>query len=113
MLHADCLCNQRGSVKCNKVSGKCLCKPNVDGEVCDTCKAGYFGFKNGSSVSNDKTFRGCIPCKCSLAATSANCDALNGRCSCSVGVTGLKCDTCDFGYYGYGLQGCKGESRPK
>ena len=43
---SECLCNTEGSegVACENDSGKCTCKPNVVGDKCDQCSAGFFGF---------------------------------------------------------------------
>ncbi|XP_067873656.1 basement membrane-specific heparan sulfate proteoglycan core protein isoform X2 [Heterodontus francisci] len=53
-----CKCDWRGSTggQCD-ASGQCQCKPNVQGQTCDTCKAGHFYL---SAESRE----GCLPCFC-------------------------------------------------
>ena len=48
-----------GSVNmfCDSKTGKCVCKPNIIGQKCDTCKEGYFSF-------DAKTKNGCLSCFC-------------------------------------------------
>ena len=38
-----CDCDADGTESCNKENGKCICKPNVVGTKCDTCKEGFHG----------------------------------------------------------------------
>ena len=49
-----CNCSPRGSVRsdCEQMSGKCICKPGISGDKCDTCP-------DGTSV----TLKGCEGCK--------------------------------------------------
>ena len=44
-----CECNALGSVtlQCS-ISGKCLCKSSTKGDICDTCKQGYWGLPDRS-----------------------------------------------------------------
>ena len=46
MSFIECNCHQDGSVdgNCND-TGKCVCKPDFDGDKCNTCAKGYFGEK--------------------------------------------------------------------
>ena len=41
----ECLCNSEGSTghECNDL-GHCNCRPNVDGNRCDSCSDGFFNF---------------------------------------------------------------------
>ena len=52
---SPCLCNPFGSTDpyCNRDSGQCLCKENVEGSRCDRCVPGYHSFNLG-----------CVPCDC-------------------------------------------------
>ena len=44
-IYEDCSCNVFGSVSTACYSnGACICKENVDGEKCNSCKLGYFPF---------------------------------------------------------------------
>ena len=31
---------------CDHTSGKCTCKNNIDGQICDACSFGWYGFAN-------------------------------------------------------------------
>ena len=50
MLSTSCNCNQEGSnsIACDN-EGKCYCKSNIDGDKCDKCINGFFGFPNCQS----------------------------------------------------------------
>lgn len=86
-----------GSSICNALSGKCICKVNVEGARCDKCKDGFFGI-SGSDLA------GCSHCDCSVKGTVAGnnvCDKTTGQCLCKEGFTGRQCSTCKEGYFGY------------
>ena len=53
-LFPVCNCSPHGSVRsdCEQMSGKCICKPGISGDKCDTCP-------DGTSV----TLKGCEGCK--------------------------------------------------
>ena len=41
----ECTCDGDGAVDNNcDNTGKCVCKPNIVGDNCDQCAAGFFGF---------------------------------------------------------------------
>ncbi|XP_072887750.1 basement membrane-specific heparan sulfate proteoglycan core protein isoform X3 [Hemitrygon akajei] len=53
-----CTCDWRGSTETQcDADGNCPCKPNVEGQTCDSCKHGYFFL----SADNRE---GCLPCFC-------------------------------------------------
>ena len=56
-LFPVCNCSPHGSVRsdCEQMSGKCICKPGISGDKCDTCP-------DGTSV----TLKGCEGCKFQL-----------------------------------------------
>ncbi|XP_069775261.1 basement membrane-specific heparan sulfate proteoglycan core protein isoform X3 [Narcine bancroftii] len=57
-ITGHCTCDWRGSIETQcDASGKCRCKPLVEGQSCDKCKAGYFFL----SADNRE---GCLPCFC-------------------------------------------------
>uniref|UniRef100_A0A3Q2P400 Netrin 4 n=1 Tax=Fundulus heteroclitus TaxID=8078 RepID=A0A3Q2P400_FUNHE len=66
-----CFCHPVGSVPsgggtpCDPSSGKCTCKPGVEGPHCDKCIRGYWGFHE----------YGCRPCDC-----AGGCDPYTGDC---------------------------------
>ena len=48
-LFLECDCDERGiyqsiAFKCNKDTGKCICKGDIVGERCDRCKTGTIDF---------------------------------------------------------------------
>ena len=88
-----------GSSVCNQFTGKCFCKSNVDGALCNTCKDGFYGLS--ATILN-----GCNACACSPYGTingSSICDKLTGFCSCKAGFTGRTCSDCKPLYYSYPL----------
>ena len=42
----ECLCDDEGSTKitCDNDTGHCSCRPNVEGNRCDSCSTGFFKF---------------------------------------------------------------------
>ncbi|XP_071477998.1 LOW QUALITY PROTEIN: laminin subunit alpha-5-like, partial [Diadema antillarum] len=82
--------------------GACLCKDNVMGRTCDTCKPLYWNLE----ISNPY---GCEECGCNVAGTvggMAICDTAHapwhkksGQCFCKGQVTGRTCDECRDGTY--------------
>lgn len=101
-----CTCHSAGSVDgglCDPVSGRCVCKQNVEGEHCDRCISGFFGL----SQEDDS---GCQRCRCnSLGSKSTSpCDQTTGQCICEDFAHGPECDQCVAGYWGLGntVYGC-------
>ncbi|UXI21544.1 Nucleolar protein 6 [Sarcoptes scabiei] len=84
---------------CDRITGKCRCKPNVAGRQCDQCVDGYWDLD-----SNE----GCKACNCNETGSENHlCDNYSGQCRCKPGVTGKHCDQCLPNYYGFGPNGCK------
>jgi len=56
-----CRCLPEGSLgnrpDCDTLGGKCQCKENVEGDMCEKCKEGYF------TIERNNQF-GCTPCFC-------------------------------------------------
>ena len=97
---SPCECNPLGSDNpfCDLYTGKCKCKPNVEGLKCDQCKNNFYNFSAG-----------CEPCGCdSLGSLGSLCDKVSNQCQCKPSVTGLRCDTCKDGFYGLGSDGLNG-----
>ncbi|XP_052767673.1 usherin-like isoform X2 [Mya arenaria] len=101
----DCTCNPAGTVNgsmlCNKESGDCVCKSNVQGASCNQCKGNTWGL----SLEHEE---GCIPCECDPSGTQLGdqlstenlaCNQNTGQCSCLTNRIGQKCDDCLNGYY--------------
>ena len=51
----------------------------------------------------------CLLCNCSESGSTTNLCNEDGQCDCKEGVLGDKCDRCDYGYWGFTSNGCKGE----
>uniref|UniRef100_A0A915K5H3 Uncharacterized protein n=1 Tax=Romanomermis culicivorax TaxID=13658 RepID=A0A915K5H3_ROMCU len=52
-----CPCNRAGSANFETCDNKCICKENVEGEFCDTCKPGHFSLEESNPS-------GCMKCFC-------------------------------------------------
>ena len=53
-----CECDSLGSVysQCDQRTGQCTCRPGVEGQKCDQCAPGYYGFSiNGCKRKQSKT----------------------------------------------------------
>ncbi|KAI4872139.1 hypothetical protein NFI96_031073 [Prochilodus magdalenae] len=95
-----CACDPAGSVEgslCDPVSGRCVCKQNVEGERCDQCKLGFYGLSQ-----EDQS--GCRKCRCNFlgAKHTSPCDPTTGQCTCESFAHGPQCDQCIPGYWGLG-----------
>lgn len=44
--HPSCKCHPLGSQedRCHPETGQCPCRPGVEGQACDRCQLGFFGF---------------------------------------------------------------------
>ncbi|GFS13654.1 laminin subunit alpha, partial [Elysia marginata] len=96
-----CNCNTYGTVdrntSCHQETGKCDCKPNVDGRRCDTCLAGHH------------TFPECLSCGCDTRGTHEEiCDQRTSECLCKDNVEGMFCDQCADGMYSLTAENPKG-----
>uniref|UniRef100_A0A3Q1EJI1 Laminin subunit beta-4-like n=1 Tax=Acanthochromis polyacanthus TaxID=80966 RepID=A0A3Q1EJI1_9TELE len=84
-----CDCDPAGSQGgglCDALSGRCVCKENVEGERCDRCKRGFFGLRQDDPA-------GCQACRCHSLG-SVGCDQLTGSCECDHLAAGSLCDRC-------------------
>jgi laminin gamma 1 len=89
----DCGCNQIGSesLQCDP-TGKCKCKPGVDGQKCDRCAQNYF----------DLSINGCQQCSCNPTGSAHSppiCNSIDGTCQCKSNVEGKNCDKCKPGFF--------------
>uniref|UniRef100_A0A8C6NB23 Uncharacterized protein n=1 Tax=Melopsittacus undulatus TaxID=13146 RepID=A0A8C6NB23_MELUD len=93
-----------GSI-CDPLTGRCVCKENVQGDRCHLCKPGFSQLSNANPM-------GCRRCTCNVLGTRQDmpCDDETGRCFCLPNVVGNDCDQCadqhwDMGS-GHGCQPC-------
>ncbi|KAM9520354.1 laminin subunit beta-3 isoform 1-T3 [Guaruba guarouba] len=103
-----CECDPDGTVPgstCDPLTGRCVCKENVQGDRCHLCKPGFSQLANGNPL-------GCRRCTCNALGTRQDmpCDDETGRCFCLPNVVGNDCDQCagehwDMGS-GHGCQPC-------
>uniref|UniRef100_A0AAY4DRU2 Laminin, beta 2-like n=1 Tax=Denticeps clupeoides TaxID=299321 RepID=A0AAY4DRU2_9TELE len=98
-----CQCNGH-SDSCDPQTGDCYqCRDNTAGQLCETCKNGYYG--NPVLGSGEH----CRPCPCpgNPGSGHSNGDSCYADyasnqilCNCRQGYTGDRCDRCAPGYYG-------------
>ena len=80
---------------CDPVTGRCSCPAGVEGDSCDRCIKGTFGF--------DPVI-GCQPCSCDSVGTIDNktvCDSITGQCQCQENFGSRKCSECEKGFFNY------------
>uniref|UniRef100_A0A8C3C2P2 Laminin subunit beta 3 n=1 Tax=Cairina moschata TaxID=8855 RepID=A0A8C3C2P2_CAIMO len=87
-----CECDPDGTVPgsiCDPLSGRCVCKENVQGERCHLCKPGFAQLAHANPM-------GCRRCSCNVLGTRQDmpCDDETGQCSCLPNVVGAECDQC-------------------
>ncbi|XP_030280431.1 laminin subunit beta-4 [Sparus aurata] len=93
-----CDCDPAGSQGgglCDALSGRCVCKENVDGQRCDRCKQGFFNLRQDNPA-------GCQACRCHGLGSVGSCDQVTGSCECNLLATGPLCDRCLEGFWGLG-----------
>ncbi|KFO94390.1 Laminin subunit beta-3, partial [Buceros rhinoceros silvestris] len=103
-----CECDPDGTVPgsiCDPLTGRCVCKENVQGDRCHLCKPGFAQLANANPM-------GCRRCTCNELGTQQDvpCDDETGRCFCLPNVVGNDCDQCADGHWdmgsGHGCQPC-------
>uniref|UniRef100_A0A8B9PYM3 Laminin subunit beta 3 n=1 Tax=Apteryx owenii TaxID=8824 RepID=A0A8B9PYM3_APTOW len=103
-----CECDPDGAVPgsvCDPLTGRCVCKENVQGERCHLCKPGFTQLANTNP-------QGCRRCTCNLLGSRQDmpCDDETGRCFCLPNVVGANCDQCAADHWkiasGQGCQPC-------
>lgn len=54
-----CKCNPIGSssIACHPITGQCVCRAGVEGRLCDSCRAGFFGFSSRGCRGTGLYFR--------------------------------------------------------
>uniref|UniRef100_A0A7M4DUM8 Laminin subunit beta 3 n=1 Tax=Crocodylus porosus TaxID=8502 RepID=A0A7M4DUM8_CROPO len=108
-----CECDPDGTVPgsiCDALTGRCVCKENVQGDRCHLCKPGFTQLANANP-------QGCRKCTCNLLGTRQDqpCDDETGRCFCLPNVVGANCDQCSANHWkiagGQGCQPCRCDPR--
>uniref|UniRef100_F7GGL1 Laminin subunit alpha-5 n=1 Tax=Monodelphis domestica TaxID=13616 RepID=F7GGL1_MONDO len=99
---------------CEDLTGRCYCKPNYTGELCDACAKGFTDFPHCypvPSFSHNDTGAQVLPagqivnCDCSAAGTLGNAcrkDPQVGQCVCKPNFQGVHCEQCAPGHHGPG-----------
>ncbi|XP_064894739.1 laminin subunit beta-3 isoform X4 [Columba livia] len=101
-----CECDPDGTVPgsvCDALTGRCVCKENVQGDRCHLCKPGFAQLANANPM-------GCRRCTCNVLGTQQNvpCDDETGRCACLPNVVGNDCDQCAGEHWDMGSgRGCR------
>lgn len=60
--YCSCKCHPWGSLEdqCHPKTGQCPCRPGVEGQTCDRCQLGFFGFSvKGCRGKEAGSFPGC------------------------------------------------------
>ncbi|KAI1902257.1 hypothetical protein AGOR_G00042840 [Albula goreensis] len=85
-----CACTTEGTLpQVCEASGRCLCRPEVEGPGCDRCRPGYHSFPN------------CQACRCEGVGVADRTCGPRGECRCRPNYAGDQCERCVQGYYGY------------
>ncbi|NWW55320.1 LAMB3 protein, partial [Pedionomus torquatus] len=101
-----CECDPDGTVPgsiCDPLTGRCVCKENVQGDRCHLCKPGFTQLADANPM-------GCRRCTCNALGTRQDvpCDDETGRCFCLPNVVGHDCDRCAAGHWEMGSgRGCR------
>ncbi|XP_068452578.1 laminin subunit beta-4 [Clinocottus analis] len=93
-----CDCDPAGSEGgglCDALSGRCVCKEQVEGRRCDRCKHGFFNLRADEPA-------GCQVCRCHVLGSVGSCDQQTGSCECVPVASGPLCDQCLPGFWGLG-----------
>ncbi|KAL7859957.1 hypothetical protein SRHO_G00151040 [Serrasalmus rhombeus] len=81
-----------GLCYCDKQTGLCPCRTNVEGRNCDQCAPNYW------NLGMD---RGCEGCGChSQNSLSPHCNLISGQCHCRPGFGGQQCTECEPLHWG-------------
>ncbi|KAK7153113.1 hypothetical protein R3I93_011118 [Phoxinus phoxinus] len=94
-----CQCELRGTVNgsdvCDKTTGQCTCKHNVEGLRCNRCSIHTYNLSSANAT------HGCQPCQCDHMGTvpATVCDPASGQCVCQPTRYGRDCGTCKPGFF--------------
>ncbi|XP_072901622.1 laminin subunit alpha-3 isoform X2 [Hemitrygon akajei] len=86
----ECGCEVSGTVsgiaECHQGNGKCYCKSNVCGELCDWCVEGHYNLE-------EKNYFGCQGCGCDIGGSvNLTCSITKGTCQCRANIEGRACN---------------------
>ncbi|KAJ8267959.1 hypothetical protein COCON_G00131310 [Conger conger] len=90
-------------------SGQCPCLSDVEGLLCDRCKALFWNLA-------PENLNGCIECQCDVKGTLSGvgeCEQKSGKCFCKPNTCGHTCNVCKEGFFlhqkknYFGCQGCQ------
>lgn len=92
----ECACDELGTDRerfaCDRITGRCNCLPNVQGEHCSECIENHWKIAMGV---------GCEPCACdNVGSTGESCDLYEGQCECRPGFGGRQCNECEKDFWG-------------
>ncbi|XP_031421824.1 laminin subunit beta-1 [Clupea harengus] len=88
-----------GLCHCDRQTGACPCRRNIEGHNCDQCAPNHWNFG---------TDWGCEPCDCHPQhALSPHCNMFTGQCHCQSGFGGKQCTECEQLHWGDPRQECK------
>ncbi|XP_034090494.1 laminin subunit alpha-3-like isoform X3 [Gymnodraco acuticeps] len=101
-----CRCDERTAAGCEMGSGRCICKPQLAGENCDSCADGYYYYPQcvpypvhqATTKSPAGPF---VECVCDNRGTLYGVCDNSGRCLCRQSVEGERCDRCQPGYHSF------------
>ncbi|KAM6135085.1 LOW QUALITY PROTEIN: laminin subunit alpha-3 [Pterocles gutturalis] len=131
-----CSCNLEHAEGCEEGTGRCFCKQNFQGENCELCADGFYGYpfcvripvypftspNPRDAMAGDIIVKflveggckpgyfgpHCLPCQCHGAGMlGGDCNGNTGQCRCRTGFQGFSCDTCTDGYCYPFCQVCK------
>ncbi|KFP91421.1 Laminin subunit alpha-3, partial [Apaloderma vittatum] len=117
-----CSCNLERAEGCEEGSGRCFCKQNFQGENCERCADGFYGYpfcvhipvypftsaNPRDAMAGDLTGKFLVSCECHLAGTHPEVCNFLGKCLCRAGVAGLQCDSCQPGRHSFpACQACE------
>uniref|UniRef100_A0A8C6PHY4 Laminin subunit beta-1 n=1 Tax=Nothobranchius furzeri TaxID=105023 RepID=A0A8C6PHY4_NOTFU len=87
----ESVCHE-GRCHCDRQSGDCPCRDNVNGHSCDQCSENHWNFGQDG---------GCEPCSCDRQhALGPHCNLFTGQCQCRPGFGGKRCTECEPLHWG-------------
>uniref|UniRef100_A0AAQ5YRY5 Uncharacterized protein n=1 Tax=Amphiprion ocellaris TaxID=80972 RepID=A0AAQ5YRY5_AMPOC len=102
-----CDCDPAGSQGgglCDALSGRCVCKENVEGERCDRCKRDFFGLRQDDPAGCQGDELTVVPVKLEAllhvqCLSSYKHETKDGQCLCFPNMIGRRCSDSAPGYF--------------